>query len=705
MLSAALLIAAICADDFQPRMAVLEKHLECLSAIVVPEELTAEKESKLAEMRTLLDQGASSNDEVNQKYLAMDEIRTWLLAHASDRPFLADGTFEDTSDSWMLKTPQLTLKIVKADLAMSVTTPAAVWAFAPADKTDIQLGDRDFSFTDAAEKTAEAFKTGHSTGMTITLKGYDDFPEQRYILGIHITGNEVRFSVTSPEDAMDFETIQWPKALIAGTAPDELAVIPTMQGMLIPGGWNESIERRDQTNSRTLYMPWWAQLQANRGVLTILESSDDGGVHYTHAPGEATRIRPLWYSSLRKMRYQRWVLYVFDDDATYVSFAKRFRRYVQETGRFVSLKEKCVRTPNLSKILGRPVVHVGALYHNVPQSHYYNKETLEANHALVPFDDLAAQLRGLKEKGIAEAYVHLDGWGFYGYDNGHPDVIPAGYEQGGWDGLRRFADTCDELGWIFAVHDQYRDYYLNAVSFDRKLALMRADGGFEEHSTWCGGPQTFLSAIHAPGYVRRNHDAFIEHGIKIRGAYLDVFSIVPLEESFQEANTMTRTQCAEYRKQCFDLLRSRGYVISSEEPVDRFTPDLDLVHHGPYFFFNEKGLTGIPAPLFELVYHDSILLPWSTDDAGGWGIPPGDAGWLHCLLNAGMPYVSPSAEGESLERVQTATKLSQRCALSEMAGHEFLDETHRKQRSTFSDGTVVTVDFDAKTFSITPDLN
>ncbi|HNT87249.1 MAG TPA: DUF5696 domain-containing protein, partial [Candidatus Hydrogenedentes bacterium] len=391
----------------------------------------------------------------------------------------------------------------------------------------------------------------------------------------------------------------------------------------------------------------------------------------------------------------------FDAGASHVSLAKRYRRYVVETGRFVSLAEKQARTPNLGKVMGRPVVHVGALYHYVWQSHYYNKERLEANHQLVTFATLAEQLRDLNAKGIAKAYVHLDGWGFFGYDNGHPDVLPPGEEQGGWDGLRLFADTCDELGWIFATHDQYRDFYFNAASFDRRLALEHEDGTFEEHTTWCGGPQTILSAVHAPGYVRRNHDLFAAHGVKVRGAYLDVFAIVPLEESFQTTHPMTRTECAAYRKQCFDLLRARGYVMSSEEPVDRFVPDLDLVHHGPYFTFNDEGRIGVPAPLFNLVYHDSILLPWSMDDGeGGWGIPKGDAGRLHCLLNAGMPYIGPGATEAQIERVNEASALSRRCAAFEMLNHEFLDASRRKQRATFADGTQVTVDFDAKTYTI-----
>src|SRR5690606_5698555 len=110
--------------------------------------------------------------------------------------------------------------------------------------------------------------------------------------------------------------------------------------------------------------------------------------------------------------------------------------------------------------------------------------------------------------------------------------------------------------------------------------------------------------------------------------------------------------------------------------------------------------SGIPVPLFNLVYHDSSLLPWEMGEDGGWGIPKGDAGWLHCFLNAGLPYVYPGASGEVLARVKEAAALAARCAHEEMVNHEILDAGFRKQRATYAAGTVVTVEFEGKTMEV-----
>ena len=48
--------------------------------------------------------------------------------------------------------------------------------------------------------------------------------------------------------------------------------------------------------------------------------------------------------------------------------------------------------------------------------------------------------------------------------------------------------------------------------------------------------------------------------------------------------------------------------------------------------------------------------------------------------------------------------LNVRVGLLELVGHEFLDGSRRKQRFTYADGTIVTIDLEAGTFAISPEL-
>jgi hypothetical protein len=92
------------------------------------------------------------------------------------------------------------------------------------------------------------------------------------------------------------------------------------------------------------------------------------------------------------------------------------------------------------------------------------------------------------------------------------------------------------------------------------------------------------------------------------------------------------------------------------------------------------------------VYHDAIMTTYS----------PGD---LHGFLNAGLPQIGASQPGAAQkEQIRRMRALHKRLALVELTKHEFLDASYRKERTTFADGTTVTVDWDAKTAQILPDV-
>lgn len=692
-------------EAFAPRVDTLRFHVDRLEQITVPEALRVEKETRINTLRALLEEPITDEALFTACYYAIDDVRQWLWAESVHHPQKARGRFEETADSWSVTTEALTVRLHRDTLALEVQTPKHLWQFAPADDGDLEFSEGRLGLAQASSVTAEAFDTGYSTGMLVTFAGFPGMDAFELRMTLHLIGSEMVIDLAAKEGLETFLLLHWPKAIVLDDSPDTLSVFPRMQGMLVPGNWPQHIQSADLCNSRTLYMPWWGHIQNGAGAQVILETDDDAGCEYVHPEGGPTRATPRWYGSLGKFRYMRTVRYVFDDEASYVRMAKRYRRHVKENGRFVSLMEKLARTPALEEVIGKPIIHLGSLYHFVQEASLFNRDRIEANHSLQTLEQLAAQLEGLKEKGVDAAYVHLDGWGYYGYDNGHPDVLPPGEIQGGWEGLRNFADTCSRLGYLFAVHDQYRDFYLNAASFDDRLTALRLDGTREEHSVWCGGPQTILSARFAPEYVRRNHDLFRANKVWVRGAYLDVFAVVPLEESSQSAHPMTRTECARYRRECFDLLRARGYVVSSEEPADYLVPSLDLVHHGPYATYPHIGggeACGIPVPLFSLVYHDSILLPWEMGEDGGWGIPKGDAAWLHCFLNAGLPYLSPHDDEAQIERVKKAAEWARHCAFKEMTGHQFIDGDWRRQRVSFSDDSFAEVNFETREYHLEP---
>ncbi|WP_113676067.1 DUF5696 domain-containing protein [Vallitalea guaymasensis] len=305
--------------------------------------------------------------------------------------------------------------------------------------------------------------------------------------------------------------------------------------------------------------------------------------------------------------------------------------------------------------------------------------------------------------GIDKAYVHLDGWGKMGYDNQHPDVLPPCEKAGGYKGMKELSDTCKSLDYIFATHDNYRDYYFDAETFDENQAVLNENGNVDMEATWAGGKQTYLCTTFAPYYVKRNFELLKNNGIELKGSYIDVFSVVELDECFHEEHKMSKKDCMDKRTECFNYVSSEGILTSSEEGCDWAIPHMNLVHHAPHALYPniDTGRSrGIPVPLLNLVYHECIIIPW-TLSKGGWGIPVPQDGFLYALLNGGVGYLSIEADKEEIERNKIVCQLSDRVAMCEMVvSHEFLDETCNKQKTVFSDGTFVEVDFDNDQYKI-----
>ncbi|MDD8025632.1 MAG: exo-alpha-sialidase [Acidobacteriota bacterium] len=617
-------------------------------------------------------------------------------------------------DVWTLAGAKRSVEIDAASLALKVRTGGTEWATLPSFDGDLTVrhagGDVQLRLAAAASREAGPYETGFQTGIRIGLKGYRageaslDTSIQLFI-GLDGADEDLVCRIAAADEADRVREMLWPPSFDPA-APDA-AVVPFMQGMLLPRAWPRKVWLYDAMSyGRGLYMPWWGWQKGGAAAAVILETPDDAGCRFEHPAGGPTRIDVRWVHSLGRFAYPRSVRLAFIDRGHYVELAKRYRRHVVEKGSFVSLKEKIARNPLAAKLIGAPVIHTGILYHIQPQSSYYDRKDPAKNHQLVSFDTRTAQLRALAGKGIGRAYVHLDGWGTRGYDNLHPDILPPNVEAGGWDGMQRLSWALDSLGYVFAIHDQYRDFYLDAASYSPRNAVMDEDGKLATHATWYGGMQTYLCPSLAPAHVRKNYGALLDRGILVKGAYLDVFAVVPPDECYNPEHPVSRTECLRYRGEAFDVIRSRGGVVSSEEPADWAVPHLDLVHHGPYPLDPNPGsgpAMGIPIPLFDLVYHDSILLPWSLDK-GAWGIPETDLGFLHGLGHAGLPYLSLEPSAEELERVRTMCALNARAALRELVRHEFLDGSYRRQRFTYADGTTVTIDLDTGAYDISPKL-
>ncbi len=484
------------------------------------------------------------------------------------------------------------------------------------------------------------------------------------------------------------------------------------QGFILPDGRKENRQSIflltkywRKANTGDSYLPLWGRVCGKKGFCGIIDDANDSTMFSCFGKGKALLNSVNWVSSLGKLSYKRTVHFHFYDNCDYNTFAKEFRKQEIEKGHLRTLEEKAEENPNIKKLIGTPVYHTAIFSNTSPDSKFYKKEK---EHSVLhsTFEQKAQQLKCFKALGMDRLYIHTDGWGERGYDNLCPYILPPCPQAGGWDGMRKLSGTANELDYMFGLHDQYRDFYYDCKKFDMNLAVVDENRKHPYCDIWAGGKHTWLCASKALDFVKTTYRELEENSVKVDGTYLDVFSIMWGDECFNPEHRITRTQSIEFRRECFEYLRKKGIIVSSEEAGHLLVNSLDLVHHSPYAVRPQGGgvAVGIPVPLANLVYHDCVFVPWVVKGTGGWGIPDGDYGRLHCILNGQTPYLDESENDDEMrsviDRAKEICEIEKLVWNAELISHEFLSRDYRQQKAVYSNGIEITVDFNTNSYKV-----
>lgn len=618
-----------------------------------------------------------------------------------------------------------TIHFNEENLSFSIKFDNTVWNWSKDYVPKMVCKEGEIFFRDAEKISHQEYSSGTGCGIRSHYEGFKingsviPYAFDTLVWVEEATGDVFFEWIPVIEEGLNVEKVFWPGEMEFEEKKETwYTLLNQEQGMLIPNTWKEELKPiifDGFFETAGGYMPWFGQVKDGNGYIAICVTPWNAGYQATHpAGGPYTHVSVRFEPSLGKMDYRRIMKYTFLSDCDYNDLCKVYRKFVNEQGRLRTLAEKAARNNSVNDLIGCAFVHKGIKTIVQPNSDFYDPENPEKNNNLTTFAQREKEVRHLHELGVKKMYLHLDGWAQPGYDNQHPDYLPACKEAGGWEGMKSLVDTMHECGYMFGIHDQYRDYYFAAPSFDEEFACRLTDGTIPQHQRWAGGPQSYLCATQAPYYLKRNFQEIENNGIVLDGAYLDVFTCNEGDECDNPMHRMTRRDCYEFRGKCFEYLLSKGILTSSEEVSDWAVPSLVFCHYAPYDFMLRKpgeAKQGIPVPLYNLVYHDCVIEPWMMDK-----VSEEEDYMLYALLNGGAPYLIrdaayPNFDGafedsielqleEDIRRCKVVSDLHEKVAKCEMVRHEMVDGNPMIQRTVFSDGTVVTVDFEKQSYEI-----
>jgi hypothetical protein len=478
-------------------------------------------------------------------------------------------------------------------------------------------------------------------------------------------------------------------------APGDRLILPVNEGISYPVDDAQVPEGRFVGyGGHGLCMSFWG-LDSSKpgaasgpGVLTLLETPDDAAVDIRRADGTLTAA-PVWEAQKGRFGYQRNLRFVFFDHGGVAAFAHRYRQYAEARGTVVTLAQKRQKNPNVDKLAGAADVW------------YWGSDA----------PALAAELRSAGMDKVL-------------WSNGEPAaavqaINGLGYLTGRYDLYQDIMDPAQypRLPWI--QEEWTPSAWPDDVVLDRS--------GNPVH----GWEVVAKDGTRVPAGVLNDEKALPVAEARITkelaakpytARFIDTTTASAWREDWSPAHPLTRTQSREWRMRLLDLVSNgHGLVTGSETGHDAAVP---FVHYfegmmslAPFRIPDagrnmqtildqappviEKFQLGwkYRLPLWELVYHDSVVAYWYWGDYSN-KIPSVWA--LRDQFNAlyGTPpvYMFTSAFWKAnrqrfAQSYRTATATAKATMYARMDDFQVLTPDRSVQRTVFSNGVTVTANF------------
>jgi len=410
----------------------------------------------------------------------------------------------------------------------------------------------------------------------------------------------------------------------------------------------------------------------------------------------------------------------------YVEIAKAYRAVARERGLLKTLAEKMRENPRVAELFGAADFKPFAYMRLAPNTPWHRQDTWGAQLNFT-FEECAALAEHLnRDLGIDRAMLVLNGWINGGYDNRHPDILPAAPEIGGNDGLAACSRRVKALGWLFGLHDNYQDMYRDAPSWNEEFIIKNRDGSPRKGGVWAGGPCWLICSRKAIELASRPQNIPQVKALFAPTLYFsDTIFAAGLYECFDPNHPTTPAEDLRAKQQLCDYLRGQFGLFGSEEGREWGVAHADyfegLMSHRTHF--QQPNDTDIIIPLFELVYGDAIAIYAHQSDRPR----PDNPGYiLDHILYAEMPvynfgnhryWASPAGDFKPPTRAEARlvfahkaglrltdgfikntyevlSPLSRLTALMPMTDHRFLTANRKAERTRFGKDVEITVNYD-----------
>ena len=82
---------------------------------------------------------------------------------------------------------------------------------------------------------------------------------------------------------------------------------------------------------------------------------------------------------------------IFQENTDYTKICKKYKQYIKEQGKFITLKEKRIKL-DVDKLVGAAIIHEGIKTSIANTSIFYDKNNIQNNYSLTTFEERKRKL-------------------------------------------------------------------------------------------------------------------------------------------------------------------------------------------------------------------------------------------------------------------------------------------------------------------------
>jgi len=433
-------------------------------------------------------------------------------------------------------------------------------------------------------------------------------------------------------------------ALWVTDADNGYVLIPSREGILAPSDSGKAYQVGfDTFQYQGCDMRMWGVVKGGSAALVTWDHPDVIAEIHSKLPAKhPTGAKQIVSSSLVLGRSARSFRLRVLGKGDYHTVCRAYRRVAAEKRHVVTWDEKLRECPDRAKLFGAVNFKLWSCLSRRMNEDSTGEQRIRLNWTFDEAAAVAEHLRG--DLKLERVLFSVGGWIHRGYDNQHPDILPAAPECGGSAALARCAKKVMGLGYLFCLHDNYQDIYKDSPSWDPSVIVKRKNGTPAKGGRWAGGQAFLINSQCGLEFARRPGNLPAVRKLTGANAYfIDTTTAAGLLEDFDANHPQSRLDDMKWKKALCAYAREEFGVFGSECGKEWGVPVCDFFEgivgvRDTYFHSwdgypqRHEAVAGVPLPIFEMVYRDCIAA------YGKYGFDPRtSAEYMLWCLSVGRP--------------------------------------------------------------------